>query len=124
MRFYLLVLTVFFAACGSGGGSDAERKALFSKWTEAGTSQTLDLTGLTFGRLAIKLGLSTYSSCNCTLDLIGTETAGTATIYGCTYDGPTGPHHCSPSRHVYDYTNANATLTLCEQGFKTCSTYR
>ena len=113
----LLVATGCITACGSDDESQSS-KSLFSLWTSPTTE--LDLRSATYGVQGFTYSTSANTGCNCQLELTGSESSGMAIIGACTHYGPT--NFCPAGNVIYDYTNQNAILTLCEG--TDCEDYR
>ena len=114
----LLVLSGCLTACGSEDESPAA-KDLFSAWTSTSTGVVFDFTNGTYGPQAFRYYVAVNNGCDCSLEILGNNDSGTARLYACTHFGPTD--YCSAGTTIYNYTNQNATLTLCDG---TCEEYR
>jgi hypothetical protein len=115
----LMVLSGTLTACGGSDDKATASKELFSSWS-AGDA-VLDLTGYDFEVTnPLSYATSANTGCHCSVIISGTQSSGTAYIWSCSHYGP--QNTCSPGGTYYDYTNVNATLTLCDG--TDCAVYR
>lgn len=118
---YLLVLSGALTACGGGSDDGQASKALFSEWTSTETGIVLDVTNAQFDvAYAVTFVNSPNTGCNCTVRITGGETSGVVAITACSHYGPV--NQCLQGANYFDYTNQNATLTLCLNS--DCEVYR
>lgn len=121
--FILLMLGVFLINCVACAKKDDSKpsKDLFSLW-HSDNNGDLDLQNAHFGVMPIQLAYAPNAGCYCTIEIVGTQSSGTASLSGCTNYGPT--NYCSSGLTIYNYTNQSATLTLCNQFGSNCEIYR
>jgi hypothetical protein len=120
MKYLLILLALMTAACSDGGSSKPASKNLFSVWTSTSDGSVLDLTGLSNGAHPIRLAFTPNSGCDCTLDIFGDQSQGTANLINCTQYGPGS--YCAGIEDLYGYANSTATLALC--GSNGCDEYK
>ena len=115
----LMVITGALTACGGVGESGEANKSLFSEWTSTSTGLVMDLRNAGYGPQAFRYYTASNNGCDCTLEILGNNESGTAPLSSCTHFGPTDV--CSSGTTIYNYTNQNNTLSLCNGG---CEDYQ
>ena len=111
----LMVISGCLSACGEElQSSKGSSKDLFSKWTNQVNGIEFDFTGGTYGPQAFRYYVNATNGCDCTLEVLGTNDSGTASLSSCSHFGATD--YCTAGTVIYNYTNENATLTLCDTG--------
>ena len=118
---YIILLVLLTGCAKMDGKNDSRAKDLFSSWTGETSGTTLDLRNMVFGQQPITIAFSASSGCNCTIDIVGSQDSGTATLFSCTQYGPT--NYCGGiGTTIYSYTNSySGVLELCSSG---CENYR
>ena len=120
MKPILILLCLALTACGSKDES-AQNKDLFSLWTHGSTQ--IDLRGAEFDvKYPIQFAYAPNAGCNCNVQVMGTQTDGIFYITGCVNYGPS--NYCTDAGIIYNYTNSNATLNVCNDIDNQCEVYR
>jgi hypothetical protein len=115
----LVLIIALLSGCGGGDDADSSSKPLFSKWTSTVTGVVFDFTLGVYGPQDFRYYTAPNNGCDCTLEILGNNESGTAYLTSCEHFGPTDV--CGPGGTLYNYTNQNAVLSLCDGG---CEEYR
>lgn len=114
-------LTLSLSACLGGGGGDAgSSRSLFSVWYSSSEDIYIDLTGLDFGVSTTTFYIDGGGYCDCTLNLIGTQSDGEAYITSC--GGNLSQSVCDSFEIPLVYTKSKNTLTICD--YSGCANYK
>lgn len=98
--------------------SGVPEKSLFSNWLlqDSSTTVAIDLSDTNFGSQAYYFFLTAGGSCDCLMNIAGTQSSGTILLASCTYDdmgtGLTDPG-CAVLNGARTYTKTADTLTVC-----------
>lgn len=122
MKYLLILLALTIAACGGSDSKTPANKDLFSLWTSVSDGSTLDLRDMSNGAHPIRLWFSPNSGCDCTIDIFGDQSGGTANLLNCSQFGP--GNYCPGLEDLYGYDNVDGVLTLCGANSGACETYR
>lgn len=110
-----VLLVVGLSACGGGGGGGDEPKDLFSLWTNTDTGAPMDLRGAEFSTpFPVSFYFVDGSQCDCTLNIVGTQSDGSYFLNACVYRYGTGDRDpgCNALDGTGNYAKTSDTLTI------------
>lgn len=117
---------LFLSACAGSDSSSAPQKSIFSLWTTADQSLSVNLAGGSFNSpIPLTLTFNSGEKCTVKLTLNGNEESGNHTIADAAYVSGTGAGSdpgCADLNEVGTYQRTGVTLKFCTNAGQ-CTNY-